>query len=226
MPHSRRPPRRSRVLCSAAKKNPAEPELERESTAAGFARARKRTDEEPLDGDAPTLRWTRTPARGPAPAPTSRPPPKGRRLSVCEEKKHKKEERNSAVPGSTAARLRARDGQSCRRRLRCLLPRRALLGPSPPLERKERGGERERRERRLGGSRPWRGGRTGRRGGKMPPAAAPDPSWVTRNGKMVRVLGVSTGACRFWSAEMAGRPSDRNPTTSGTWAARGPGCGP
>jgi len=176
-PHSRRPPRQTRVLCSAAKeKTPAEPELARESTAAGFARARKRTDEEPLDGDAPTLRWTRTPARGPAPAPTSRPPPKGRRLLVCEEKKHKKEERNSAVPGSTAARLRARDGQSCRRRLRCLLPRRALLGPSPPLERKERGGERERRERRLGRSRPWRGGRTGRRGGKMSPAAAPDPS--------------------------------------------------
>ena len=45
--------------CSAPplkKKTPAEPELARESTAAGFARARKRTDEEPLDGDAPTLR--------------------------------------------------------------------------------------------------------------------------------------------------------------------------
>jgi hypothetical protein len=123
-PHSRRPPRRTRVLCSAAKeKTPAEPELARESTAAGFARARKRTDEEPLDGDAPTLRWTRTPARGPAPAPTSRPPPKGRRLLVCEEKKHKKEERSFGGPwldGGTPARARRPE-----------LPAAAAMPPSP-----------------------------------------------------------------------------------------------
>jgi len=68
------------------------------------------------------------------------------------------------------------------------------------LERKERGGERERRERRLGGSLLWRGGRTGRRGGKMPPAAAPDPSWVTRNGK--KVLGLGRRPTGFDPAEI------------------------
>ena len=54
-------------LRSAVVESPAEPKVVKESVAAVMACVRQSTDEEPLDGDALTLRWTRVPARGPAP---------------------------------------------------------------------------------------------------------------------------------------------------------------
>ena len=197
-PHSRRPPRRTRVLCSAAKEKPRPSQSLR-------GRAPPRAS--PVRGKEPTR----------SPSTATRPHSGGRARQREGPRRHQHRVLRPRAAAFRCARKRntrkkkeTRQSLARRRHACARATARAAGGgcdTSFPGElcsdhrlhwrEKEKGGERERRERRLGGSRPWRGRRTGRRGGKMPPVAAPDPSWVTRSGKMVRVLGVSTGACRF-----------------------------
>jgi len=108
-------------LRSAAAKNPgrAVSSHGRVPTRA-FACAWLGTDAEPLAGGALTLWWARSPANGPEPAPAissgepSRPPPPFEWRERREESA-REETKGSTATGSTAARLRARAGESCRR---------------------------------------------------------------------------------------------------------------